>query len=90
MCTSSGAILASMRANLIPMQLRGPHATKRHVADTGMLCLLLRSKPEGRVREGGIDQSVNDRKERICHHDISGGESTFLGQISLDLSSTLG
>ena len=66
--------------------------TKRHVADTGTLCLLLRSEPVGRAREGGIDQS--GRKEFVTMIRWRGeggkGDSTFLGQISPDLSSALG
>ena len=53
--------------------------TKRHVADTGTFCLLLRSEPVGRAREEGIDQSGNHRQEVICHHDLGGGEEEGRG-----------
>ena len=79
---SMRAILASMRANLIPMQLRGP-------------------QPKGMWQIAGrfaFSSGVNLRKrgrEKSLSLQFGGGrnygeDSTFLGQISLVPSSTLG
>ena len=59
---SMRVILASMRANLIPMQLRGPQPKGMWHTCSRALCLLLRSEPEEERKDGGRTREEGWRK----------------------------